>query len=62
MRIAKQSGRFELQHYTGGYPLWTEVYLDGGSLGKFDPEDLHDLKYCIERMLIRIEAIQGDKR
>ena len=53
MRIVKQAGRFELEHYTDGHPHWTEVYLDGGSLGKFAPEDLHDLRFCIDRMLTR---------
>jgi hypothetical protein len=58
MRVAKQAGRFELECYTDGHPLWTEIHIDGGAIGKFAPEDLRDLKYCIDRMLARIE---GDK-
>lgn len=56
MKIAKQAGRFEAQCYTDGYPLWTEIYIDGGSLGRFALEDLHDLKHCLDRMLVRLDA------
>lgn len=57
--LKKSAGKIELTTYLGGWPRWTTLEFDGGVLTSLQPEDLRDLRYCIDRLLVKIEEHDG---
>ena len=63
MRIEKRAGQFRLETFTDGYPNWCRLYAeDAGDERLFSvrPEELHDLRYVIDRVLVELEARKND--
>lgn len=58
-KIEQSAGEFRLETWTDGHPYWIKVFRDGEELAcSLTVSDLHDLRYCIGRML----AALGDKQ
>lgn len=51
MKIEKRVGRFRVETWTDGWPMWVHVY-DGDKelLHGILSEDVHDLQYALERL------------
>jgi DNA-directed RNA polymerase subunit N (RpoN/RPB10) len=62
MRIEQSAGSFVMITYTDGAPVTTQLTVNDGSLHRSDTQlrlslnDLHDLRYCCDRMIAQIEA------
>jgi hypothetical protein len=54
-KIEQTAGRSSVVVYTDGYPLCPEITV-GDANYRGSVADLHDLKYCIERVLANIPA------
>lgn len=65
MKIEQSAGACTVSVYTGGWPLWPEftIIANNGEehtvCGSVD--HLHDLRYCIDRVLAQIEAEDRSK-
>ena len=64
--ITQSAGRLRLSTSTYGHPYWMELEIDGekimhpnGAGTHFKPSDMHDLRYCIDRVLAELEAETG---
>lgn len=53
MRIAQQAGGVEVYAYTDGWPISVTVKIDGIE-HRVGVSGLHDLRYCIERVLSQL--------
>lgn len=63
MKIEQQAGSCRIEVYTDGSPLWPEVSIIGANgsenVSRVRVKDLHDLRYCIDRVLAQIENGRG---
>lgn len=59
MKVAKQVGRFEVETWTDGWPLWITIKdrESGVELSGLLPEDATDLMYALERLQAKIAPI-----
>lgn len=60
-RITQTCGNVRIDVHTGGHPLWPEIEIDtqsgqGVVNARVDVSYLHDLRYCIDRVLSQIDA------
>ena len=64
-RIEQKAGAFEVSTYTDGVPFFysvrhIETYReDDVVLRNMKTSDLHDLRYCIDRVLSQVEGLPG---
>lgn len=53
--IIQSAGRCRIRVYTDGSPLWSEIEIEAnnGTMHevRIGVEELHDLRYCIDRVL-----------
>ena len=59
-KLSKGAGKVEMETWTGGWPRWIKITVDGEELPTITPEDLRDLRYCADRLLAMIDATGGD--
>lgn len=57
--LQQNAGKVTIDAFTGGHPIQITVTYDQWNGERTDfrmnPEHLHDLRYCIDRMLAKIE-------
>jgi len=59
-RIEQKAGAFEVSTYTDGVPFFYNFkYEDEEILHNMRTSDLHDLRYCIDRVLSQVEGSRG---
>lgn len=56
-RVLKEVGRFKVETWTEGWPMWITVQDDRHKteLRLLTPEDARDLRYALDRILSQIE-------
>jgi len=57
MKIEQKAGKFSIETWTDGAPMWVVIERDGERIaGLLQLSDLHDLRYCCDRMIVQMEA------
>ncbi len=54
MKVEQRAGRIELVTYTDGWPLRTSMRYDGVEVEQLSTNDLHDLRYAVDRQLAQL--------
>lgn len=61
MKVQQRAGNCHLEVYLEGSPLWptlTLTKLNGERVeARLSMEDLHDLRYCVERVLTMVSQL-----
>jgi len=53
--LLKRAGNVEVGTWLDGHPRWASIKFHGQTIKSMQPEDLRDLRYCIDRFLVGIE-------
>ena len=61
MRIGKKAGMVNMETFTDGHPLLVRVTI-GGVEAQVGVEDLHDLRYCADRMIKQVDEHEARRR
>lgn len=63
MKIEQTAGNFSFRTYTDGYPLRIEMRSEVDSFfSTLSVADLHDLRYCADRMLAQLPPENEGRR
>jgi hypothetical protein len=54
MKIEQTAGDVSLVVYTDGAPLFPQLTVAGGEPQRLTVNSLHDLRYCIDRVLAQL--------
>ena len=56
MKIEQRAGRFTLVSFTDGHPVFSAVEFEGREVMRhLSINDLHDLRYAIDRQIVQVE-------
>lgn len=62
-KISQKAGKCEVEVWTDGLPLWPVFRIEAinGEVHevRVSAAHLHDLKYCIERVLVQLKGMRG---
>lgn len=56
MAIEQKAGEIEIVAHTDGSPIWVNVKIGRTEADLLNVSDLHDLRYCIDRVLKQLEG------
>ena len=64
--IRQTAGACMIEVYTDGYPLFPQITIKQPNsdvvVSRGSVADLHDLRYCIDRVLAQIPTPKGDRQ
>lgn len=65
MKIAQSAGRVSIEGWTEGYPLFVNLCIGEDTdryLHRISLNDLHDLRYCVDRVLAQVGQYAAARR
>ena len=60
-KILTSAGKFQMECWTDGSPVWVKIFVDGKELERLYlvTDDLHDLIFAAQRMIQKTEGRPG---